>query len=83
MNVPVGFESYAIKPMESWAYEIQEGDVITQMQQCIFHICFPSKEVHTFVAHGKVEPGDYIVYRGHRDIYHCSRELFHRRHVLH
>ena len=78
------FKKYQSKPIERLAYLIKQQDEIEQNlpdKDCTVYYDGGQFGIH-FVAHEKVERGDYIVYLNEDDIYHCSAKVFAERNII-
>lgn len=70
------FKEYQSKPITRKAYEIQPTDEIGYNGKLDRPYVVIDGEPVTFVAHEKVNAGDFVVYLDENDVYHCRREVF-------
>lgn len=78
------FKKYQSKPIERLAYLIKPEDEIEQNLPDKDCAVYPDAGQWSidFVAHEKVNKGDYIVYLNEDDIYHCSAKVFTERNII-
>jgi hypothetical protein len=78
------FKKYQSKPIERLAYQIKETDGIVKCLDSSRHTLYFDNRNDSldFVAHEKVNAGDYIVYLNDDDVYHCNAKVFAERNII-
>ena len=75
------FTRFKGKPVDRLAYELQPGDVIHSEDVGVYSIQTTQDVFITFRAYDAPKNGDFIIYNGPDDVYHCKRDVFMQRNV--